>query len=108
MDENTNNVNQNQGQQVQTEQTAQVPVQNAQPVPNQVAVTPASVEQKEGLLQKAKKHWKGIAATVAAIGTATAASIFAYRKGNQAGMQMGMQMPGTDDGAVSPLDPNYN
>ena len=100
----------NQGQVTTPEVNQQAAAQTAQPVvtsqPVQVVTTPAPVEQKESFGQKLKKHWKGAAATVAAIAAAVGTGVIAHRKGVQAGMQMGMPMTPNDDGSYSPLDPN--
>ena len=90
--------NNNQNKQVEEQQAQQVEVPQQQPVVQQPVQTQQVVEQKPNWF---KQHWKGVAATAAAILTTLGVSKVAYSKGKAAGIQS-VPLPPQDDYSLYP------
>lgn len=80
-----------------TQQTAAVAEQPQQPVVV-VQTVAAPDEKKESWL---KRHWKAVAAGAAALGTAVATTVVAYKKGKAVGIAS-VPMPEPEDYSLNP------
>ena len=103
----------NQNQKVENktveEQKVEQPVQQnevpQQPAPVQKQAAPAEPA-KEGLMDKLKKHWKGVTAVIVGAGLGVGSAFVAYKKGKAAGiMSCPTPEPQQDPDEYS-LDPN--